>query len=164
MTIVRLNTFYFDFRNAPTPLEIDIHKWFRSQGVKDGEAEVINHGNYRKRVALKLRQSETFIKLLDRFSERGVTYCKDAILYEIPYFAINLRKSLPRPISPSLSLFSQYGKILSNKWDETNHTLDEYIKATHRQTMVIEMELERNIPSFIYIEGEKLKINYLGQP
>ena len=105
MTIVRLNTFYFDFRNAPTPLEIDIHKWFRSQGVKDGEAEVINNGNYRKRVALKLRQSETFIKLLDRFSERGVTYCKDAILYEIPYFAINLRKSLPRPISPSLSLF-----------------------------------------------------------
>ena len=42
--------------------------------------------------------------------------------------------------------------------------LDEYIKGTHRQIMVIEMELERDIPSFIYFEGEKLQINYLGQP
>ena len=41
---------------------------------------------------------------------------------------------------------------------------DEHIKETHKQVMIFEIEIEKDIPSFIYFEGEKLQINYQGQP
>ena len=37
-------------------------------------------------------------------------------------------------------------------------------KGSHHQVMIIEIELQKDIPSFLYFDGEKLEVNYLAQP
>ena len=94
MAIIRLNTFFFDFRGVITLLAIEINSWFSTLGIKDEDAVVIHYSKYRKRVTLKLQNSELFIKLLDRFSERGVTYTVAGVEYAFPFLVINGRKKI----------------------------------------------------------------------
>ena len=74
MTILRLNSFFFDFRNAPIPSELGCHRWLRTLGVNNGEAETIGYSNYRNRVTLKLKDSETFQRLLESVSDKNIVY------------------------------------------------------------------------------------------
>lgn len=173
MTILRFNTIFFDFRNAPPPSELDCHRWLKVLGVKDNEAAVISYSKYRKRLTLKLRESETFQKFISNFSDRALIYEKDGEEYSINYLICNGKKriikinELPDEIvlKEFISFFGQYGRIISYKWDDFIPDSNQFLVGNyHRETLIIEAELEKDIPSFIFFEGEKLQISYQGQP
>ena len=67
-------------------------------------------------------------------------------------------------IEKFLRFFKQYGIVLRHKWEEFNEVNQDFIKGAHKEVMIIEAEIEKDIPSFIYFEGEKLQITYQGQP
>ena len=59
---------------------------------------------------------------------------------------------------------SHFGNAISCKWDKTTPNMNEIITGSHKQIIIIEIELERDIPSFIEYEGERLIVNYMDQP
>ena len=50
--------------------------------------------------------------------------------------------------------------VIDSKWESPYIVSDELIMGCHKQTLEIDIELEKDIPSIIYFEGEKLKENY----
>lgn len=172
MTILRFNTFFFDFRNVPPPTDLDCHRWLRGLGVKNGDAEVISYSKYRKRITLKLFQSEKFQTLASIFSEKTLYYIKDGEQYPISFFMCNGKKKtikiseVPAEIDMEkfIHFFSNYGRVLNRKWDDLLPDSDQFLEGAHKDILIIEAELDKDIPSFIFFEGEKLQVNYLGQP
>ena len=154
------------------PTELDCHRWLKSLGVKNGEAVVISYSNYRKRLTLKLREPEIFEKFVDQFAKNALIYEKDGIQHLINYFICNGKKKIvkvneiPHEINLKefLAFFTQFGRVLNHSWDDLIPNSDLFVSDIHRETLIIEAELDKDIPSFIFFQGEKFQVNYVGQP
>ena len=170
MEITREKTLFFNFKETNlNPSELEIHRWPRGLGIQDGELKVIDYHYHTKHVVIKFVNQEDLDKFIEQNGDQ-VDYETNGITFEIPItIAGSKRKTVKVKFIPDelevievIEVFKKYGKVNKFTWEEPNTIFPDLFKVK-RERILVDMIINKNIPSFILVKGIKLSINYLGQ-
>ena len=177
MTIVRTNTIFFDFGSVPWPSHLEAHRWLKAQGVNDGDCKTIDLNNYTRELIVKFINAEKFSLFLEGNRE-CLSFRKDSETFDIYYrtseensAAQALKtvrlKAVPGDVenlSDLKKFLEQYGRVIKIYREKLNSVSPELVAGSELERVTAVMQLRKDIPSYVSYEGEKLPVNYLGQP
>lgn len=174
MTIIRFNTILINLRNLPRiPAYLEIHDWLINNfGITVGTLRVIDISGLRKRLTLKFKEADAYYTFIKKLRHVEIEYEQDGQPFYLPYITLNGRnkevyvKELPEEadLEKLMGYIQEYGLIKEYRWEQSlNDALPQDLGA-HKQILKISMELNKDIPQNVNFEGERLMINYIGQP
>lgn len=163
----RERTLFFSFKELDfTPLEIEIHRWFMKQGIIEDQLTVIDFHFHTKNVVAKFKNQQQFENFFKRHSH-GIPFEKYGKLHIIPVSIAGSPwkkvqvKYVPdeTDLAEIKSALEKFGKIKSVQFEIP---MFELLK-TKREKLCVEMMVEKNIPSFITVMGNRYSVSYSGQ-
>jgi hypothetical protein len=169
-SVKRERTVFFLFRDFDlNPAELEIHRWLRSLGVKDEDVSIIDYHFHLKQVVVKFASQEIFDSFLLKHSIEAI-FERNGLRYSIPLeIAGSTRRTVKIKFVPDemntgiiQAALEQYGMVgkIEREFPEVRNP--DMLNAK-RERLLVDMNLNKNIPSFITVMGMKLSVSYFGQ-
>ncbi len=167
MECKRERTLFFSFKELDfTPLEIEIHRWFMKQGIIEDQLTVIDFHFHTKNVVAKFKDHQQFENFFKRHSH-GIPFEKYGKIHIIPVsIAGSPWKKVQVKYVPDetdlkeiQSALGKYGRIKNVQFEIPTFDL----LKTKREKLCVEMMIDKNIPSFITVMGNRYSVSYSGQ-
>lgn len=170
MPVVRENTIFLNFKQLDFhPSELELHRLMKSVHIVDGDLLVLDYHYHTKQAVIKFTHQETFFEFCRKFVD-GVPYMRDGKMHLISIDVAGKKKRtvklryvpLETNINQIKTILEKYGKVNKIMWEIPQNISNDMLKV-QRERLVIDMTINRNIPSFIQVEDQKISVSYIGQ-
>lgn len=168
MSILRKNTVIVDFSVLPKrPDPARVEKFFENEiRLQLSDTTNIQLHNVRNCVFIEMINNETALQYQAMHNNRHTMYC-DGKGFKIPVYvekeSVTVRvHDLPphMPHTTVMDFMEQYGSVISITRERWRH----FFPGIYNGVRVLQMKLERQIPSFVTINGETTLVTYRNQP
>lgn len=168
MSISRRNTLIVDFSVLPKrPEPGKVEKFFDEKiQLRLSDTANIQFHNVHNCVFIEMIDAETALRYQNLHHNRHTVYCNGKA-FKIPVYvekeSVTVRiHDLPpqMPHTTVLAFVEQYGTAISITRERWKH----YFPGVYNGVRVLQMKLDRPIPSFITINGETTMVTYRNQP
>ena len=166
---VRTNTAFLSFVAFPdgdVPLEVEVHRWLKHYGVeKENLIGIDGSGlRYRKNMYVKFTTSNELQKFLAKTEDGMLSFDGRFVYVEScetkPTFVKIERMPLEMELLDIQETLERYGRVFSCKREY--YSGDGYLE-TAKTRAIASMRIDKNIPSFIFVNGMRMRIWYDGQ-
>ena len=165
----RSETIFFDFKEAEAPNNNELLDWILSLGIQLQLLASLDYNHFIKCVTMKFHRKEDQVNFLGQYKQGIAPFKKNNKEYNIPINLNNARTrqvraryiGLEADIGILVKELSTYGTIYNAVRDTWK--LGEGI-SIGKETILVYMDIVKNIPSWLLVEGTKINITYMGQP
>ena len=175
--LVRKNTAIFNFSDVPGGVPRGDF-WYsgclqllRQMKIPNNEVASVDLNEYLKEIIVKFSTDEIFSTRMDQFGGSIPYQQADGNTYQVQVYG---RQAAPRrtnvkirwvPQEMSLDVLRKELEPFGRVEGMSRFRIDEDYKVlTERVTATITLLPSKHIPSFLMVEGRKLRVFYLGQP
>ena len=173
MDLIRRNTIIFDLRDVPQLSILGQHVWLINElEIPLEKIDVVDYNMYKKFGVVKFVDEASFEAFKGRFNAMEVPLTdEEGGKHNIRYRINNDRSKRIRitqlttceSMGEIKNFFEKYGKILNCEWEKNRVKIGDKILETRREVLRMDMEMAKEIPSFIKYKGATLMVTYYGQ-
>ena len=171
MAIIRFNTIVFNFKAVGIIPDLDFHRWVRALGVKDGEFKVADFGRYKREGTIKFIDNNRFREFTEKIKMEELGFRVGEETREVKYSILDgyvrvIIRDVPAEVDLKelANLLGGFGELGGLEWEGFDGREKDYFATAHKQVLRAKIKLNKNIPNYIYLKGDKFNVTYNGQP